>query len=174
MRHEQEEETNLIDKFREQKRLRSICDDKYLQMQQKLIETKKAVGDETSAEEMLYNLKSELAKNTNLYENLQFEINEKRQKLEENENRLYEPMPSHEETVQMENKVVQLRTLIADLHSKLEVDRNDEKDSMMMLQKKQVASIAEQRQKAEEEMKRTEQEKNNIEAMLQNKIRDLV
>lgn len=119
MRHEQEEEANLVDKMREQRRMLQICDERLVQSQQHLIETKKAMGDETSAEEMLYNLKAEMARNQNLREEFQFEINEKRRKLIDNEKRLYEPMPSYEEISQMENKVIKYRTGIADLNSKL-------------------------------------------------------
>jgi len=45
------------------------------------------VGDETSAEEMLFALKSDLARNRNHLDEMSFEIREKQKKLHENEER---------------------------------------------------------------------------------------
>jgi len=52
LRKEQEEEAKLVDKLRTQKNFLDISDQQILQSQQRLIDAKKAVGDETSAEEM--------------------------------------------------------------------------------------------------------------------------
>merc|ERR1711862_992928 len=111
---EQEEEAKLVDKLRTQKNFLDICDQQILQSQQRLIDAKKAVGDETSAEEMLFALKSEQARNRNTLDELNFEIRERQKKLLENESRLYENIPPHDVIVGMENRVMNLRTTIAE------------------------------------------------------------
>ena len=174
MRHEQEEETSLIEKLREQKRLLDFSDQQLINSQQRLIDTKKAMGDETSAEEMLYALKSDVARNRKIYSDYMFEINEKRKMLKENEERLYDPLPSREAINEMENKVLNLRNVVADLAAKLERDSKKEKNDMIGLQKRQVALISKQREKVETDMKNYEKEKNTIEAQIQQKVRELV
>lgn len=174
MRHEQEEETSLIEKLREQKRLLDFSDQQLLNAQQRIVDAKKAMGDETSAEEMLYALKSDVARNRKTYDEYMFEIREKRKKLKENEERLYEPLPSHDTIMEMENRVIKLRTIVSDLSSKLDRDSNKEKNDMISLQKRQVSLISKQREKVETEMKKFETDKNDIEARIQTKIREVV
>lgn len=174
MRHEQEEETNLLDKLREQKRMLDFSDQQLLNSQQRLLDTKKNMGDETSAEEMLRNLKSDVAKHRQRLDELQFDINEKRKQLVENEKKLYEQLPSREAIQEMENRTMKLRNLVADLETKLERDQDKEKNDMIALQKRQVGLIRKQREKVEEGMKKYEKDKNELEAKLQTKSRELV
>ena len=72
------------------------------------------MGDETSAEEMLYALKSDVARNRKNLDELQFDINEKRKQLVENEKKLYEQLPSREAIQEMENRTMKLRNMVAD------------------------------------------------------------
>jgi hypothetical protein len=80
------------------------------------------MGDEASAEEMLYALKSDVARNKKMLDEFSFDINEKRKQLIENEKKLYEQLPPREAIQEMENRTMKLRNLVADLQSKLEND----------------------------------------------------
>ena len=148
-------------------------DQQILQSQQRLIDAKKAVGDETSAEEMLFALKSDLARNRNHLDELTFEIREKQKKLQENEERLYEPIPDHNTVVSMENRVIQLRTLVAELNTKLEKERDHDKEDKLALSKQQAQMMLKKKESALEEMKKLESEKENMEFKLQTKLKEL-
>jgi predicted nucleic acid-binding Zn-ribbon protein len=91
------------------------------------------MGDETSAEEMLYALKSDVARNRKNLDELQFDIEEKRKQLIENEKKLYEQLPSREAIQEMENRTMKLRNMVADLSSKLDNDQDKEKNEMIAL-----------------------------------------
>jgi len=173
LRKEQEEEAKLVDKLRTQKNFLDISDQQILQSQQRLIDAKKAVGDETSAEEMLFALKSDLARNRNHLDELAFEIREKQKKLQENEERLHEPIPYHDQIVQMENKVIQYRNLVAELNTKLEKERDHDKEDKLALSKQQAQMMLKKKEGAVEEMKRLEGEKENMEFKLHNKVKEL-
>ena len=173
LRKEQEEEAKLVDKLRTQKNLLDYSDQQILQSQQRLIDAKKAMGDETSAEEMLFALKSDLARNRNHLDELSFENREKSKKLHENEERLYEAMPSHDQIVGMENKVITMRTLVKDMNDKLEKDRDAGKEDKLALSKQQAQMMLKKREGAVEEMKRLETEKENMEFKLNQKMKEL-
>merc|ERR1712183_908933 len=168
-----EEEAKVVEKLRTQKNFLDISDQQILQSQQRLIDAKKAVGDETSAEEMLFALKSDLARNRNHLDELTFEIREKTKKLQENEERLHEPIPYHDQIVSMENRVIQLRNLVAELNTKLEKDRDLDKEDKLALSKQQAQMMLKKKESSVEEMKKLEQEKENMEFKLQNKIKEL-
>jgi intraflagellar transport protein 81 len=174
MRKEQEEESNLVDKLRQQKRLLDKCDNDLLMSQQKLIDTKRAVGDESSAEEMLYALKSDVARTKNKITEIQFEVREKRKKLAENDSKLYDPLPPPDQIEGMKNKVSALRNIVSDLSRKLEREKSPEKEDKLFIQKQQEQMVKNQKEKVENEMKKLEVEKTDLEEKIRDKTKDLV
>lgn len=100
-------------------------------------------------------------------------IVKKSKKLHENEERLYEAMPSHDQIVGMENKVITMRTLVKDMNDKLEKDRDAGKEDKLALSKQQAQMMLKKREGAVEEMKRLETEKENMEFKLNQKMKEL-
>lgn len=174
MRKEQEEEGNLADKLRQQRRMLEKCDEDLLIARQKQLEARRAVGDDSSAEEMLFALRQDVARTKNKISEVQFEIKEKRKKMAENEARLYEPLPPMEQIEAMKNKVSNLRNAVADLTRKIDQGKNPEKEDKLFIQKQQEQMVKNQRDKVEAEMKRLENEKNDIEDKIRDKTKELV
>jgi intraflagellar transport protein 81 len=174
MRKEQEEEGNLADKLRQQRRMLEKCDEDLLYARQKQLEARRAVGDDSSAEEMLFALRQDVARTKNKIAEIQFEVKEKRKKMAENEARLYEPLPPMEQIEAMKNKVSNLRNAVADLSRKIEQGKNPEKEDKLFIQKQQEQMVKNQRDKVEAEMKRLENEKGDVEDKIREKTKELV
>lgn len=174
MRKEQEEEGNLTDKLRQQKRLLEKCDDDLLIARQKQLEARRAVGDDATAEEMLFALRQDVARTRNKIAEIQFEVKEKRRKMNENEIRLYEPLPPMDQIEAMKNKVSNLRNVVADLTRKLDLGKNTEKEDKLFIQKQQEQMVRAQKEKIEGEMKKLENDKTDLEDKIREKTKELV
>ena len=73
----------------------------------------------------------------------------------------------------MENKVIQYRNLVAELNTKLEKERDHDKEDKLALSKQQAQMMLKKKEGAVEEMKRLEGEKENMEFKLHNKVKEL-
>lgn len=174
MRKEQEEEGNLTDKLRQQKRMLEKCDDDLLIARQKQLEARRAVGDDASAEEMLYALRQDVARTRNKIGEIQFEVKEKRKKMNENEIRLYEPLPPMDQIEAMKNKVSNLRNLVSDLSRKIDQGKDTGKEDKLFIQKQQEQIVRNQKEKVEGDMKKLENDKSELEEKLREKTKELV
>lgn len=174
MRKEQEEEGNLTDKLRQQKRMLEKCDDDLLVARQKQLDARRAVGDDATAEEMLYALRQDVARTRNKIGEIQFEIKEKRKKMNENEVRLYEPLPPMDQIEAMKNRVSNLRNVVADLTRKIEQGKDTGKEDKLFIQKQQEQIVRNQKEKVENDMRKLENDKTELEEKLREKTKELV
>jgi intraflagellar transport protein 81 len=173
MRKEQEDESNLMDKLRQQKRLLDKCDEDLLQAREKHYESKRAVGDEATGDEMLFALRQEVARTRNKINEVQFEVREKRKKMQELEIKLYEAIPPADQVDQMKNRVSALRNMISDLERKIAQNKSSDKEDKMFIQRQQEQMVKSQRDQKEAEMKKLENEKNDLEDRIREKTKDL-
>jgi len=73
----------------------------------------------------------------------------------------------------MENKVIQLRTVVAEMNTKLDKERDHNKEDKLALSKQQAQMMLKKKDTAIDEMKKFENEKENMEFKLQTKIKEL-
>ena len=174
MRKEQEEEGNLMEKLRNQKRLLHKCDEDLLVVRQKHFEAKKSLGEEANPDEMLFALRQEVGRSKIKISEIQFELKEKRKKIAENEVKLYEPLPPADQIEGMKNKVSALRNIVVDLTRRLEQNKDPEKEDKLFIQKQQEQKVRLKKEKVEADMKKFEEEKNAIEERIREKTKELV
>jgi len=169
LRREQEEEARLSEKYRTQRQQLEWTDQQLLSAQQRLIDAKKSLSVDNTAEQMLQGLRLEVKKNRDLCnERLAIEIMEKRKKLEQVEHLLAEPPVSASEISKLENGIVTLRRTVQQLEEKLKTEVNPDEDKLAIY-KQQANLVAKKKEQKMEELKKTEEEKERMEKKIKEK-----
>lgn len=173
LRREQEEEARLTEKYRTQRQQLDWSDQQLLSAQQRLIDAKKSLSVDNSAEQMLQGLRAEVKKNRDLCnERLAIEIMEKRKKYEQVEQLLQEPPVSASEITKLESLIVNLRRTVQQLEEKLKTEANPDEDKLAIY-KQQANLVTKKKEKKMEELKKTEEEKERLEKKIKDKETEL-
>ena len=173
LRLEQEEEMNLMEKYREQRENLEISENKLLQAKQKLLDTEKLYGQSTTALEML-NL--ERQKNETLKKEIsdkQFELKEKLKIFSQNEAILSEPIPSKEVIAKTEAQIASLSNLIADKEKQLIAQADPTKEEKLSIFRQQVKFIERKKEEIILEEQKLEKQRGINEALIIEKTKEL-
>jgi intraflagellar transport protein 81 len=173
LRREQEEEARLAEKYRTQRQQLEWTDQQLLSAQQRLIDAKKSLSVDNTAEQMLQGLRLEVKKNRDLCnERLAIEIMEKRKKLDQVEHMLAEPPVSASEISKLESGIVTLRRTVQQLEEKLKTETNPDEDKLAIY-KQQANLVAKKKEQKLDELKKTEEEKERLEKKIKDKEAEL-
>lgn len=163
LRREQEEEAKIYDNLRTQKAKLDMAEQVLLQKQQRLIEARNALGENASADQMLNALRNEVRKNREYCnERIKLELNEKRRRIQQIEDIIATPPIGQNEVSSLEARVINLRKLIADVEQKIARAVASSKDSQLASYRQQVALSAKKKEKAMEEVRKMEEEKDML------------
>ncbi|KAM3147649.1 hypothetical protein pb186bvf_000456 [Paramecium bursaria] len=163
LRKEQEEEARLADKLRQQRSQLEWSDQQLLQAQQRLIDAQKSLSTDNTPEQMLLALRNEVKKNREISKDrLGFDLKERRRKLEQIEKLLKEPPITLNELNQMENNLMILRRAVNQMEDKLRREAKPE-DDKLLIYKQQAQLVTKKKERANEDVKKAEEELQLIE-----------
>ena len=173
LRKAQEEEAKLLDKLNNQKTYLDHCEQIMLSVQQRLLDAQRAYGQETSASDMLSSLRYELKSLKKETNEIKFELIEKSNKFTENEKKLSENVPHDEMIKKMDNSLIQLRSNIMNLETKIKEARDPSKEDKLSIFRQQAAMVVKKKEDLKEEIKNLEEERTNFEIEIEEKKKEI-
>ena len=162
-RKAQEEELRLSEKLRAQRMALEQSEHHLLIAQQKLSDAQRACGEETTAEEMLAVLQTDVANLMEVKASLGFEFSEKEARIAENERKLSEPIQTPEALAKLEAKFSAFRAMVSDLEGKVTSTRDPEKEEKLSIFRQQGSLVVKRREELKEEGKILTDERTNCE-----------
>lgn len=169
LRKEQDEYGNLCNKLQLESDTIEKIEEEILLSQQELIDAKRSFGAETSANTILERLKQALSQTKANISKINIEKKEKMRKLNENEVKLNEPVPTYDEIKDMEHKVGLLRAQINDMESKLENEKDKGRDDLLSINKQMAQKVLKRKEQVLQEVSKLEQEDEKLNL----KLRDM-
>ena len=170
LRKEQEEEARLVEKMDEQQAQLEWCEGTLLTTEQRLVDIRKAVSEETSAGDMLNLLKNDVKRNRDFCnERIGMELNEKSKRLEQMNKLLSEPVVTQTDIDSTQNEIRTLQRECQLLEEKANANTNPAQDKLAIY-KQQAALVSKKKEKAhnaqqdaEREASRNEQQMSEVE-----------
>lgn len=163
LRKEQEEEARLHEKMNELTQQLEWNEGTLLAAQQRLIDVRKALSTDTSAEDMLELLKADVRKNREFCnERIGRELKEKMNRLEQMEHLINEPLVTQNDIENLQNEVKFLQRDVQVLQDKANRATAPDQDKLAIF-KQQAAMISKKKEKALESLKELEAEQVRLE-----------
>ena len=163
LRKEQEEEARLVEKIHEQEQQLEWFEGSLLSAQQRLINIKKAVSADTSAQDMLNMLKADVKKNREFCnERVGRELSEKVKRLEQMEQLINEPHVSQQDIDQLQSEVKLLQRETQMLEEKVKTAQNPTQDKLAIY-KQQAAMASKKKEKTLESLTLLETDASKLE-----------
>lgn len=163
LRKEQEEEARLVEKIHEQEQQVEWFSGSLLSAQQRLINIKKAVSTDTTAQDMLNLLKADVKKNREFCnERIGRELSEKIKRYEQMEQLISEPHVSQQDIDQLQNDVKLLQRETQMLEEKAKTAQNPTQDKLAIY-KQQAAMASKKKEKTMETLAQLETDASKLE-----------
>ena len=158
LRKEQEEEARLVEKMDEQSAQLEWCEGTLLTTEQRLVDIRKAVSEDTSAGDMLNLLKKDVKRNRDFCnDRIGMELNEKSKRLEQMNKLLSEPVVTQTDIDSVQNEIRTLQRECQLLEEKANAATNPAQDKLAIY-KQQAALVSKKKEKAIEASKEAERE----------------
>ena len=171
LRKEQEEGSRLYEKYMEQKAQLEWYEQQLLMAKQKLLDSKKMSGKNTSPEMMLQMISNEVKKDRQmLNEVIGRELIEKSKRLQQDELILMEPAMSQNDLERISNEIKKLQREVSSLEEKAK--KGNTQDDKLAIYKSQANTMSKKKEKSLEELTKSEQELQMVEKKIQEKEKE--
>jgi len=122
---------------------------------------------------MLETLKTELNQYKTRINEINFELQDKSEKIEGNEKKLTEPIPPVDVVNRLEGKLIQLKAEVNNLENKIEADKDPEKEDKLAIFRQQAAVVTTKREELEMNLKELQEERTTLELEIEEKKREI-
>lgn len=133
----------------------------------------KRLSNKTSASEMLETLKAELNQYRARINEINFELQDKSEKIEGNERKLTEPIPPVDVVNRLEGKLIQLKAEVNNLENKIEAEKDPEKEDKLAIFRQQTAVVTSKREELEVMLKELQEERTTLELEIEDRKKEI-
>ena len=122
---------------------------------------------------MLDTLRNELNYHKTRINEINFELQDKSEKIESNEQKLTEPIPPVDVVNRLEGKLIQLKAEVNNLENKIEAEKDPEKEDKLAIFRQQAAVVTSKREELEYTLKELQEERTTLELEIEQKKKEI-